>query len=559
LLTDLNFQDFTGIQCRGLAMSRTLSSALSYDADAEQRDFQRICDLAESGHRIPRVHNLLRGCPFLSNNLFADAKDFAGQMVDRLAERGHGGGDLHCALAALMAAPTADDFLVAAAAFEAATGSPEGEITAPAASAARCHFYATMSGHAASIHKVAAHAVTVAYSPSLPPTMVRHQIRGTVAWLLAATNGLPLPQMWTRDTAAVFVSSVDSAAGPGRRMIERMMESRDGALTGNETCEQTSADRDILSEAKVHPAKPRLADGSGSHMTEGIPDGPSAVVISTVGNSVSSEGRRVFAEFEPLIGESLPLTPVPDLAKARKELVQEFPHADEMIDVVLRPLSGLAHVKLPPTLFVGPPGCGKTTFTIRLTQVMGLPFEVFNCGGVSDAALSGTPRRWSTGEACLPLSLVRTHRHAGPAILLDELDKAATSPANGSLLDGLHALLDPRTAGCFRDPYVEAPVNLTNVTWLGTVNSLKELPRSLTDRCRVLAFPAASAAHLEILARNSMRSLTIGQGLDPRWAVSLDGAELSAIAAIWKGGSLRSLSRMVQAVVAVRERYHAVH
>jgi hypothetical protein len=416
-----------------------------------------------------------------------------------------------------------------------------------------------MAGHAASIHKVAAYAVTIGYSRSLPPATVRDQIRGTVAWLLAATNRLQLPQTWTRDTAADFVSSVDIAAGPGRRMIERMMESRDCALRKSEISEQISASLDMRSEPAVHPAKPRPADASDSHMTEGIPDGPSAVVISTVGNSVSSEGRRVFAEFEPLIGESLPLTPVPDLAEVRRELVQEFPHAGKVIDVVLRPLSGLPYEKLPPTLFVGQPGCGKTTFTIRLAQVIGLPFEVFNCGAVSDAAaLSGTPRRWSTGEAS-PLSLVRMHRHAGPAILLDELDKAASSRANGSLWDGLHALLDPRTAACFRDPYVEVPVNLTNVSWLGTANSLLELPRSLTDRCRVIAFPSPEGKHLGILAANIVRRITCDLGLDPRWAVPPDGVELRALSGVWKGGSLRSLERLVQAVLLSRERVHALN
>ncbi|SDB74522.1 hypothetical protein SAMN02927895_05249 [Belnapia rosea] len=137
--------------------------------------------------------------------------------------------------------------------------------------------------------------------------------------------------------------------------------------------------------------------------------------------------------------------------------------------------------------------------------------------------------------------------------MLDEVEKAGTSRTNGSLPDALLAMLEKRTARCWRDPYLEAPVNMEHVVWLATANDLDGVPSPLRDRFRILSFPAPRAEHLSALAHRLLVNSAIERGLDPRWAPPLDGVELAALAGAWTGGSLRHLARLVSGLAAARE------
>jgi ATP-dependent Lon protease len=118
---------------------------------------------------------------------------------------------------------------------------------------------------------------------------------------------------------------------------------------------------------------------------------------------------------------------------ANSRLLSEFPHAESVLDAFAEALATHTHVKFPPVvLVVGSPGSGKTTFAARLLDVLGVPCEMFSCGGVADAALAGTARRWSSGEPALPVALVERHLTASPGIVLDEVEKVGTSRKNGA-------------------------------------------------------------------------------------------------------------------------------
>jgi hypothetical protein len=292
-----------------------------------------------------------------------------------------------------------------------------------------------------------------------------------------------------------------------------------------------------------------------------IPTNPtlSAVVIREIGNTGTTEGKRVVTEFGKLAGIRLPLTPVPSLTTARRMLLDEFPYAREVIDALLFDLVTASHVRFRPTILVGTPGCGKTTFAEALFDVLDVLHETYSCGGVSDPALAGTPRRWSTGEPSLPVALVKRWLTASPGIVLDEVEKVATSRYNGNLLDALLGLLEPRSSSAWHDPYIEAPVDLSNVLWLATANSLDGIPGPLRDRCRILAFPEPGAEHLETIAAALTRKAATVNGLDARWTPPLVPEEFDALRQFWKGGSVRRLARLVEGVLAARGRESGVH
>jgi hypothetical protein len=509
-----------------------------------------------SPRQLPRVAELLRGCPFLDENRDADAAAFADETIRRIGARERQNDILLSALRKLMEAPTSSDFLVASAALERHVQPGERESGVLLEAAARCCFYGAVSGDADAVRKVAAHAVMEAYSSGLDPNAVRSQVAGAVAWILAAAGQWPPPAGWTRKTAAAFVAAVDADPGPGRGMVRRMLQSRATLLEGQP--EEVLADGPGIAaapetgESTIDPVDPLPVFGHptpvrSDQATTGV------VVFREVGNAVGDVGARVAREFQPLLRVPLPLAPLPKISAVERELLGAFPHAEAVVSTVLGDLVSASHVRLRPTAFVGSTGIGKSRFAVMLGELLGVPTEVFPCSSVGDA-LPGMSRRWTTGEPSIPVAVIRAHRHASPAIVLDDIDTA-----DDALSAALLGMLEAQSARTWFDPYVEAPVDLSHILWIATARSLDGIPRALRERLRLIAFPSPDADHLATLADTILNTLTAERRMDSRWAPPLTGAERQVLGRYWRGGSLRYLTRLVEGILAARDRNHALH
>ena len=282
---------------------------------------------------------------------------------------------------------------------------------------------------------------------------------------------------------------------------------------------------------------------------------PGIVVLREIGGtSASATGKEVRAEFRKMLGKSLPLAPVGDLAAARSRLHAEFPHASEQIDVTLSDLSGAEHVRFRPTLLVGEPGGGKSRLVRRLAETLGVPLHRFDGAGSSDNAFGGTPRRYSSGEHSAPLEAVRKHGVANPIVFVDEIDKAGRNRQNGSLGEALMPFLEVETARSYPDPYVQAEVDLSHVSYLLTANKDEDLPSPLRDRLRIIRLSRPTIEHVPALTRGIVADFARERGGDPRWWPELDEVELAIAEELWAGGSVRKLRTIVERLLAARER-----
>ncbi len=144
------------------------------------------------------------------------------------------------------------------------------------------------------------------------------------------------------------------------------------------------------------------------------------------------------------------------------------------------------------------------------------------------------------------------HKHAGPGIVLDEIEKVGASRHNGNAHDVLLSFFERQSNASFFDPHLQADCNLSHVSWLATANSLDGVSAPLRDRCRIIMFPEPGVEHLAVLAPRVMLELLADQGLDARWASPFDDVELDALASAWPGGSIRKLRRLVEGVLAAR-------
>ena len=264
--------------------------------------------------------------------------------------------------------------------------------------------------------------------------------------------------------------------------------------------------------------------------------------------------RELIAPFKDIINTRLPLGPVPPLHEVRAKLLFEFPYAGTVIDFALADLVGRRTTKMSPLLLVGPAGGGKSRFSRVLGHYLGLGAAWRVDASRSDGStFAGTDKRWYSAEPCHPFLAIVQAKQANPLVLIDEIDKPATRNDYGRLWDCLLGFLDPETSARYPDPALQVNLDLSHVSFIATANSLDPLPLPLRDRFRVVTFPKPAAGDLEALLPAVTRDLARERGLDARWVEPLTGFERDVIAAYWRGGSVRRLRRVVEAVLRVRE------
>ena len=177
-----------------------------------------------------------------------------------------------------------------------------------------------------------------------------------------------------------------------------------------------------------------------------------------------------------------------DIAAAQAVLDEDHYALEKVKDRIVEYLGVQARtnkLKGPILCLVGPPGVGKTSLGQSIAKACGREFIRQSLGGVRDEAEIRGHRRTYIGS--LPGKIVTNLKKAGtsnPLFLLDEIDKLGQD-FRGDPASALLEVLDPEQNGKFNDHYLEIDIDLSDVMFVCTANTLN-LPQPLLDRMEII-------------------------------------------------------------------------
>lgn len=238
-----------------------------------------------------------------------------------------------------------------------------------------------------------------------------------------------------------------------------------------------------------------------------------------------------------------------DIAYAKQVLEDEHYGLEAVKERILEFLAVRSLTKKgesPILCLVGPPGTGKTSIARSLSEALKKTYTRISLGGVRDEAEIRGHRKTYVGA--MPGRIANALKMSGvknPLILLDEIDKVSND-YKGDTFSALLEVLDSEQNVKFRDHYLEVPIDLSEVLFVTTANSLQTIPRPLLDRMEVIEISSYTENEkMHIATQHLLPKQLQKHGLTPEQLKISKGAIWKIARNYTKEAGVRQLERKI--------------
>lgn len=242
-----------------------------------------------------------------------------------------------------------------------------------------------------------------------------------------------------------------------------------------------------------------------------------------------------------------------DIDKVSKVLDDERYGLQEVKERILEYLAVKQYTKSlkgPILCLVGPPGVGKSSIAESIADSLNRKFVRISLGGIKDEAEIRGHRRTYIGA--MPGRIIYALKEAkvnNPLILLDEIDKLSND-YKGNPADALLEVLDPNQNKTFRDSFMEVDIDLSNILFVTTANSLETIPRALLDRMEIIEVSGYTYEEKFNIAKKHLLKRVMKEcNVDESKIKISDNAIKEIINGYTRESGVRSLEREINKVV----------
>ena len=241
-----------------------------------------------------------------------------------------------------------------------------------------------------------------------------------------------------------------------------------------------------------------------------------------------------------------------DIQKAKEQLDKDHYGLEKVKERIIQHLTVLKMKEEKQgsiLLLVGPPGTGKTSLGRSIAEALDRPYVRASLGGIKDESEIRGHRRTYLGA--LPGRIINGMKKAGktnPVFVLDEIDKM-TASINGNPTSALLEVLDPEQNDSFSDHYLEISYDLSDVFFIGTANSLSDIPGPLQDRLEIIELDSYTKVEKEHIAiEHLINEVLEDHGLTNDDLIITKKAITTLIEKYTREAGVRNLKRQIEAI-----------
>ncbi|SCM02737.1 ATP-dependent protease, putative [Plasmodium chabaudi chabaudi] len=138
-------------------------------------------------------------------------------------------------------------------------------------------------------------------------------------------------------------------------------------------------------------------------------------------------------------------------------------------------------------LLVGYPGTGKTSICKAISKCLNIPYYIINMNNINNMNdLIGHRKTYvNSYEGKIINALINT-KVMNPLIILDEFDKVEKFYNNNNVYNTFLNIFDQNQNKIFKDQYINFPIDISNVFFICTANSIDNIPDMLLDRMNII-------------------------------------------------------------------------